>query len=155
MTSPTELDDEAFSSIVRFAPLVSIDLIVRDSDRKVLVGVRNNEPAKNFYFVPGGRVRKDETLETAFARIVAAETGFDADFKHARFLGVYQHMYPSNRFGDPGYGTHYVVLAYELNLSRRPAVVLDSQHRTAKWMDEAELRAAPDVHPNTKAYFEP
>src|SRR5712691_12552854 len=101
MDSPRALDDQEFATIVRLAPLVSIDLIIRDSNRNVLVGVRNNEPAKNFYFVPGGRVRKDETLETAFARIVAAETGFDADFKHARFLGVYQHMYPSNRFGDP------------------------------------------------------
>ena len=154
MDSPNALDDEEFSKIVRLAPLVSIDLIIRDPDRKVLVGVRNNEPAKNFYFVPGGRVRKDETLEAAFVRILAAETGCSVDFKEARFLGVYQHMYPNNRFGHPGYGTHYVILAYELNLSRRPAIVLDAQHLVAEWMDEAELRAAPDVHPNTKAYFE-
>jgi len=154
MNSPNVLNDEEFSKIVRFAPLVSIDLIIRDPDRKVLVGVRNNEPAKNFYFVPGGRVRKDETLEDAFARILTAETGCSVDFNEARFLGVYQHMYPNNRFDHSGYGTHYVVLAYELNLGRRPAIVLDSQHRIAKWADEAELRAAPNVHRYTKAYFE-
>jgi colanic acid biosynthesis protein WcaH len=154
MDSPSALEDGEFSRIVRFAPLVSIDLIIRDSDRNVLVGVRNNEPAKNFYFVPGGRVRKDERLELAFARILAAETGCSIDFKDARFFGVYQHIYPNNRFGDPGYGTHYVVLAYELNLSRRPAIVLDTQHHVAKWMSETQLRAAPDVHPYTKAYFE-
>ena len=119
------------------------------------MGIRNNEPARNFCFVPGGRVRKGETLEAAFARIVAAETGVDADFTHARFLRVYQHMYPNNRFGHSGYGTHYVVLAYELNLPSRPVVALDSQHCAARWMEEAELRAAPDVHPYTKAYFEP
>jgi colanic acid biosynthesis protein WcaH len=154
MNSPNVLNDEEFAKIVRFAPLVSIDLIIRDPDRKVLVGVRNNEPAKNFYFVPGGRIRKDETLEAAFARILTAETGWSVGFNEARFLGVYQHMYPNNRFGHSGYGTHYVVLAYELNLSRRPAIVLDSQHRVAKWMDEAELRAATNVHRYTKAYFE-
>jgi colanic acid biosynthesis protein WcaH len=154
MVSPNVLDDDEFSKVVRFAPLISIDLIVRDPDRKVLVGVRNNEPAKNFYFVPGGRIRKDETLEAAFARILDAEIGCSVDFKEARSLGAYQHMYPNNRFGHPGYGTHYVVLAYELNLSRRPAIVLDGQHSIAKWMDEAELRAAPDVHRYTKAYFE-
>ena len=154
MNSPNVLNDEEFSKIVRFAPLVSIDLIIRDPDRKVLVGVRNNEPAKNFYFVPGGRIRKDETLADAFARILTAETGCSVDFNEARFLGVYQHMYPNNRFDHSGYGTHYVVLAYELNLSRRPAIVLDSQHGIANWMDEAELRAAPNVHRYTKAYFE-
>ena len=154
MVSPDALGDEEFSTIVRFAPLVSIDLIIRDPRRKVLVGIRNNEPAKNFYFVPGGRIRKDETLEAAFARILAAETGCSLDFKQARFVGVYQHMYPNNPFGHPGYGTHYVVLAYELNLSHRPAIALDSQHRTAVWMDEAQLRAAPNVHRYTKAYLD-
>jgi colanic acid biosynthesis protein WcaH len=153
MDSPRALDDEEFSTVVRLAPLVSIDLIIRDSNRNVLVGVRNNEPARNFYFVPGGRVRKAETLEAAFARILADETGCSVDFNEARLLGVYEHIYPNNRFGDPGYGTHYVVVAYELNLGPRPAIVLDAQHRVAKWMGEAELRAAPDVHPNTKAYF--
>lgn len=154
MNSPHLLNEEEFSRIVRFAPLVSIDLIIRDPDRHVLVGLRNNEPAKNFYFVPGGCIRKDETLEAAFVRILAAETGCSADFSEARFFGVYQHMYPNNRFDHSGYGTHYVVLAYELNLSRRPAIVLDSQHRAVRWADEAELRAAPDVHRYTKAYFE-
>jgi len=153
MDSLRVLDDEEFATVVRLAPLVSIDLIIRDGNRNVLVGVRNNEPAKNFYFVPGGRVRKGETLEAAFVRILAAETGCSVAFDEARFLGAYEHIYPNNRFGDPAYGTHYVVLAYELNVNPRPAIVLDGQHRVAKWMAEAELRAAPDVHPYTKAYF--
>ena len=153
MDSPRALADQEFATIVRLAPLVSIDLIIRDDGGNVLVGVRNNEPAKNFYFVPGGRVRKGETLAAAFARILAAETGCSVEFDAARFVGVYQHIYPTNMFGDRGYGTHYVVLAYELNLNPRPAIVLDGQHRIAKWMSEAEVRAAPNVHPNTKAYF--
>jgi hypothetical protein len=48
------ISEDKFSYIVRCAPLPSLDLIIRDSDRRVLVGFRTNEPAKNYYFVPGG-----------------------------------------------------------------------------------------------------
>ena len=147
------ISEDKFSYIVRYAPLPSLDLIIRDSDGRVLVGLRTNEPAKNYYFVPGGVIRKNESIELAFARILRAETGCHASLSDARFLGVFQHLYSTNRFGDPSYGTHYVVLAYELQLARRPVVVLDAQHSASKWMAEADLISASDVHENTKAYF--
>lgn len=153
MKSSDELNDDIFSQTVRFAPLVSIDLIVRDPDRKILVGLRTNEPAKGFYFVPGGRIRKDETIKHAFTRILETEVGCQADFEDARLLGVYEHMYAENRFGHPNYGTHYVVLAYEPLLNQRPTVILDIQHSSYQWLPEAELKASPGVHPYTKAYF--
>jgi colanic acid biosynthesis protein WcaH len=148
------LDDEEFGRVVRSAPLVSIDLIIRDPERNVLVGLRTNEPAKGYYFVPGGRVRKGESLKEALARIAKAETGYQAELEEAVFLGVYEHMYPNNRFGHREYGTHYVVLAYELNFDPRPTVELDSQHSCFRWLNETELRASPGVHPYTKAYLE-
>jgi GDP-mannose mannosyl hydrolase len=153
MTDQFYLSDDEFSNVVRLAPLVSLDLIIRDSERKVLLGLRTNEPAKDYYFVPGGAIRKNEPIEHAFARILETETGCRADHNNARLLGVFQHFYPTNRFGDPSYGTHYVVLAYELKLDKRPTIVLDHQHSMSKWMDEAELLSAKDVHENTKAYF--
>jgi colanic acid biosynthesis protein WcaH len=52
------LNDDTFKTIARNAPLISIDLIIRDASGRVLVGMRTNEPAKGFYFVPGGAIRK-------------------------------------------------------------------------------------------------
>ena len=147
------ISEDKFSYIVRCAPLPSLDLIIRDSVGRVLVGLRTNEPAKNYYFVPGGVIRKNESIELAFARILRAETGCRASLSDARFLGVFQHFYSTNRFGDPSYGTNYVGLAYELQLARRPVIVLDAQHSASKWMAEADLISASDVHENTKAYF--
>jgi 8-oxo-dGTP pyrophosphatase MutT (NUDIX family) len=86
MTRSDVLNEEEFGRIVRCAPLVSIDLIIRDPERKVLLGLRNHEPAKGYYFVPGGRIRKGELLEEAFSRILAAETGCRADFESARSI---------------------------------------------------------------------
>jgi len=147
------LSHEEFTHVARLAPLVSIDIIVRDANRNVLVALRTNEPAKGTYFVPGGCIRKNETVNSAFVRILKTETGCYANFNEARFLGVFQHFYPTSRSGLNGNGTHYIVLAYEVQFSNRPPILLDHQHICYRWMDEAELRSAADVHENTKAYF--
>jgi colanic acid biosynthesis protein WcaH len=147
------LSDAQFADVVRFAPLVSIDLVIRDPDGAVLLGLRTNAPAKGFWFVPGGRIRKNETIRNAFARILEAETGCHAAFESARFLGVFEHLYPDDRYGRASSGTHYVVLGYELRFASRPDIVLDAQHDLHRWMNEAELMAAADVHEYTKAYF--
>ncbi len=147
------LPDDDFAHIVRYAPLVSIDLILKDPQEMVLVGLRMNEPAKGTYFVPGGVIRKDEAIENAFTRILKAEVGLAVPFAQTKFLGVYQHFYATNRFGNPAYGTHYVVLAHELRLAERPKIELDSQHSHIRWMSGAEILAAPNVHENTQAYF--
>lgn len=122
------LSDNEFAQVIRLAPLISIDLIIRDEKSNVLIGLRTNEPAKAVYFVPGGCICKDERIEIAFARILEAETGCRFPFEKARFLGVYQHFYPTNRYGEAGYGTHYIVLAYEVQFYRRPIIELDDQH---------------------------
>ena len=147
------VSDDDFTQVVRLAPLVSIDLIIRDPNQDVLVALRTNEPAKGFYFVPGGRIRKDETIQAAFVRVLQAETGCRMSFDHAQFRGVFQHFYSNNRYRLDGFGTHYVVLAYELRLDYRPFITLDGQHSEHRWMSEAELRAATDVHHNTKMFF--
>src|SRR4051794_41167699 len=110
MSSSPSLKEDDFAHVVRNAPLISIDLVLRDPERNVLVGLRTNEPAKGFYFVPGGVIRKNETIKDAFERILLAETGCRALLSDARFIGVFEHFYEVSRFGD--YGTHYVVLSY-------------------------------------------
>ena len=156
-----------FAQVVRLTPLVSIDLILRDSEGKVLVGLRTNEPAKGLWFVPGGRIEKDERLADVTARfegprpvfvddkarILSVETGLSLPMTQSRLLGVYEHLYDANRFEAPGYGTHYVVIARELRLDRRPDIKTDDQHSAMRWMRPDEILAAPDVHENTKAYF--
>src|SRR3974390_1882544 len=148
MMRPRFLNKDEFAQVVRNAPLVSIDLIIRNRDHCVLVGLRTNEPAKGKWFVPGGVVRKYERLADAFARIVEAEIGLEASIGDAKFVGVYEHLYDSNVFEEEGFGTHYVVLAYELNLDHQPPLVVDRQHSGFRWMTPTELILSPDVHQN-------
>jgi colanic acid biosynthesis protein WcaH len=152
-SSPQPLNERDLATVIRLAPLVSIDLIVRDRAGRVLLGLRNNEPAKGSYFVPGGRILKNERLRDAFARILTNETNIDAAYERTTFLGVYEHFYANNRFGEPDLGTHYVVIAFEVRPPDVSAVRIDDQHSDYRWMHEHELLASDRVHANTKAYF--
>ena len=150
---PAFLPHDELRKVVRLAPLVAIDLIIRNGKDEVLLGLRNNEPARGSYFVPGGMILKNERLRDAFARLLRTETNVTAAIEDARLLGVYEHFYANNRFGDAGYGTHYVVLGYELKIDDAASIRPDDQHREMRWWTEAKLLASPDVHANAKAYF--
>jgi colanic acid biosynthesis protein WcaH len=147
------LEPEDFDSVVRLTPLVAIDLVVRSPDGRLLVGRRNNEPAKGWYFVPGGRITKNETLAAAFKRISLAELGVEKRIEEARFLGIYEHIYATNNHELAGFGTHYVVLAHELTSPIHDLPLPMDQHGEFAWLTEVELLLCPEVHANTKAYF--
>lgn len=160
MSTNTRLEEDHFLKVISGAPLVSIDLVVRNSQEQVLLGLRTNPPAKGMWFVPGGRVRKNERLEQAFDRIIATELGPDLtqalSFKDAVFLGVYQHFYPDNALQAPNVSTHYVALGYELMVTAGEIFSADlaDQHSQQKWWSVDEMLAASDVHFNTKAYID-
>ncbi len=146
------LDRADFLHLVRTGPLVSIDLVARDAEGRVLVGWRVNRPARDAWFVPGGRIYKDERLGDAFERVTAAELGRARDLSDARALGVFEHLYDDNGLDEPGVSTHYVVLAYELRAD--DVAPPDAQHSAYRWMTVQELLSDPAVHANTRAYFE-
>jgi colanic acid biosynthesis protein WcaH len=147
----TEID---FLDVVRLTPLVAFDLIVSDSEGRVLLGRRRNRPARGTWFVPGGRILKDETLDAAFARIAEAELGLSQLARSAaRFEGVFEHHYSDNFAGEPDVSTHYIVLAYSLTLTDNSPLGRPEQHSEYVWLAPSELLARADVHDNTKAYF--
>ncbi|HWO42175.1 MAG TPA: GDP-mannose mannosyl hydrolase [Candidatus Eisenbacteria bacterium] len=147
-----ELDQASFLQIVRLAPLVSIDIIVRNDKGEVLLGLRKNAPARGMWFVPGGRIYKNERLSDAFARLARSELKITADIRETRFVGVFEHFYDENPAGDPAFGTHYIVLAHSINLGLRESDLPLDQHAKYRWLTEAAILQATDVHPHVKAY---
>jgi colanic acid biosynthesis protein WcaH len=147
------LSHSDLNTVIRLAPLVSIDLIVRDATDRVLLGLRNNEPAKGYFFVPGGIILKDEPLSEAFARIIKKEINYPGTLKQAKLKGAFDHFYETNRAGEPGYGTRYVALAHEVRLQDTSCVAPDTQHSEYGWWTEPDLLNSNRVHENTKLYF--
>ncbi len=59
------LSTNEFADAVRKVPIVAVDFVVENSAGKILLGKRNDNPAKGRYFTFGGAILKDETLEKA------------------------------------------------------------------------------------------
>jgi len=147
------LPQETFLEVVRNAPLISIDLVLRDSSKRVLLGRRNNNPARGSWFVPGGVIYKGETIDQALRRVFETELGQPLEKETIRFMGVYEHFYDENFAGIPGISTHYVTLAYEIRVENVSGLHPDSQHESLRWMEIPALLSSEDVHENTKTYF--
>jgi colanic acid biosynthesis protein WcaH len=147
------LSKDVFATVVANAPLVAIDLIVQNPQGAVLLGLRNNPPAKGYWFVPGGRIRKGESLDTAFARIAQDELGLPARRSEHSPAGVYEHFYDVNFNGAARASTHYVVLAYQIRIEPESVQPPHDQHSRFQWMQPDRILQHPDVHSYTKAYF--
>lgn len=146
------LEADAFRSIVASTPLVSIDLIVRNQRGEILLGQRLNRPAQGCWFVPGGRIYKNENLDAAFRRLTETELGQAFNRDGATLLGIFEHFYSDSVFGDTP-DTHYVVVAYALELSPECELQPPSvQHDCYRWWSKQELLASQYVHAHTKAY---
>lgn len=148
------LSSDTFKTIVQNAPLISIDLVVKNIEGEILLGRRINKPAKDYWFVPGGRIFKNETLQDAFQRIVVEELGNEVNLslKNARFLGIFEHFYSDSMFGNI-VSTHYLVLGYELNVGVAIDQLPLAQHEAFRWVNTNTLINDQKVHPYTKAYF--
>jgi colanic acid biosynthesis protein WcaH len=147
------LNDTRFLEVVEATPLVAVDLIIKNADGEVLLGKRRNRPAKGFWFVPGGRIRKNERISEAIARVSGSELGIDVQREEATLLGVFEHLYADNFLGIDGVDTHYVVLAFQFDLEDCPPVKPDDQHLEMRWWRMEELLQSPGVHQNTKDHF--
>ena len=148
----TRLEFPLFKTIVANTPLISIDFIITNSEGKALLGQRQNRPAQNFWFVPGGRIFKDESFENAFKRISLEELGKEVILSESTFLGVYEHFYDDN-FSEDNFSTHYVVHGYSLNFESHELHLPTIQHNAYQWFDIDNLLADASVHQYTKNYF--
>ena len=125
------LRQEDFATVVRSTPLVSLDFIVENSRGEFLLGKRTNRPAQGYWFVPGGRVQKDETLEAAFERLTMAELGLRLPITAGQFYGVWQHFYDDN-FSGTDFTTHYVVLGFRFRVSEEERKIIDDKVAASK-----------------------
>ncbi len=149
------LTEERFLGVVDAAPLVAMDLVVLRGGSHILLGQRTNRPAQGWWFVPGGRIRKNETMQAALARVATQELGLDlADLAEPPVhLGAFEHFYDDCFAGEVGVSTHYVVMGNLLHLpSGTDLVAADGQHTSLRWWSLDEALASGAVHHFTKDY---
>ena len=82
-------------------PELAVGAIVFDAEGRVLLVRRGNPPAQGRWTIPGGRVERGETLETAVLRELETETGLSG--RLGPLAEVFEYI--DARF-------HYVILDY-------------------------------------------
>ncbi|TKX86695.1 NUDIX domain-containing protein [Halorubrum sp. SS5] len=125
MADTDPIPDEEWKSIVANVPLVSVDLVI-EHDGGVLLGKRENEPAKGEWFVPGGTVFKNEPRTDAVHRVATEELGEAVVIDDC--LGTYEHFYETADVDGVG-SKHYLATAYRCYFERDdPEIAGDDQH---------------------------
>ena len=90
------LPKEDYRKIVDTMPILCMDCIVVHEGKYLLVK-RKNKPLKGVYWLPGGRVLKNETLEQAAIRKMKEEIGVDV--KIIKLAGFHEFLYEENELG--------------------------------------------------------
>ena len=142
------LDNQTFRTVVSSTPLISIDILVKRGNA-ILLGKRVNNPAQGYLFSVGGRVHKNEKINSAIIRIAKNELNIDLK-SMPRFIGVFEHFYDVSIYQDVS--THYVNLAYEIEIKEELNLPTE-QHNEYQWLTIAELLKSEQVHRYVKDYF--
>ncbi len=131
------INDSEWKICVQNVPIYAIDLIIYFNDHKLLMGKRINNPAKNYYFVPGGRILKNESRKDAFKRITKNEIGKSIPMNKSKFLGIYEHFYSNSKWEQTNISTHYIVEARYVGFDKHNQNFfnLSSQHSSFELID--------------------
>lgn len=115
--------EDEWAGVVANSPLVSVDLVVKQ-DNGVLLGLRENEPAKGEWFVPGGCVLKNERLTEAVRRVADMELGCEVEICNR--LGTFEHFYDTSEVEGVD-SKHYVANGFVVE-PLQPVDIADNQH---------------------------
>jgi colanic acid biosynthesis protein WcaH len=140
---------EKFKIVIEYAPLISIDIIVKYKE-KILLGKRVNKPAFGYYFTTGGIIRKNESFQEAQVRIVQDELGIELE-QDLILIGIFEHFYEDGIFDN--ISTHYVNHGYLLELNKELKSLPNEQHSEYKWFTIDEVMKSDQVHKYVKDYF--
>jgi|TARA_Y100001937_G_C6907416_1_gene236065 colanic acid biosynthesis protein WcaH len=123
---PQNLYDKIIDSI----PIVCVDGII-ENDSGVLLLLRDNEPEKNKWWFPGGRLLKGEKLEEAIIRKVKEETGLICEV--IEMLDITQTNFKTGPSNIP---VHTINVCFTLKI-KNGKLSLNNEHKKWGWFKEA------------------
>jgi colanic acid biosynthesis protein WcaH len=100
------IDRDSYYSFLKLMPVICVEVIIK-ANEKVLLIKRNQEPCKNQWCFPGGRLYKNESLEAAAIRMVRVETG--VEINAAKLLLINEITFPK---GQNGGQIHNLIFTY-------------------------------------------
>ena len=131
------IDDYLYNKIIDVLPILCVDGFIVDDD-KILLLKRNNYPAINEWWVPGGRVVKNELLCDSIIRKVKEETGLDVEILNQ--IGITETIFETK---------HTVNVCFSLRVkSDNINITINSEHSEYKWfkMDSLPININSELY---------
>lgn len=125
------IEEALYREIVANMPIPCVDIVV-SSPGKYIMALRRNEPARDQWWFPGGRILKGETFHAAAIRLARQELGIEVEVSGV--YGAYELFFKATTFeGVPAHAIAVAVLVNPVGCivgsdEFVKMVKLDSQH---------------------------
>lgn len=131
-----KIPNDEYKKILENIPICCVDLIIKGK-KGVLLVLRADEPLKNFWWIPGGRIYKGEKIENAVIRKAYEETGLKV--KIEKNMGTYETILGKDCFKNLKIGIHTINITFLVKpISEESEVKLDNTSLKFKWIDKIE-----------------
>ncbi|MEM2936027.1 MAG: NUDIX hydrolase [Candidatus Bathyarchaeia archaeon] len=118
------IEENLYLKIREVMPIPTVDAVVTYKV-KFLVLVKKKSPVKDLWWVPGGRVKRGESLEEAVLRKLREETGLEG--RIVRRGGVVNQVFPE---------IHTISVFFHVEVED-DNVKLNEEHRAYKWFSKS------------------
>lgn len=137
------LSKDLYTKILEHVPICAVDFVLVHQG-KVLLALRKDEPAKGQWWIPGGRVLKNETLVDAVKRKAKQEAGVEVDV--IRKIGCYEVMFAEAPFPEVKTGVHYLAVCFVVVPQDKNIIItLDKTQERHRWIRNLESELHPYV----------
>jgi len=146
------ISKELYTQILDKMPICCIDFVLVH-EGKVLLVYRTQEPAKDQWWIPGGRVFKGEKLEETVKRKAKEELGIEVEVVSK--IGVYEYFSDKNPFEEIETGVHSIPVCFvvkpvsgseeEIGIIENIGIKLDETSSRYRWINHIEEGLDPYV----------
>jgi len=133
------IPDEDYEKILDIMPICCVDVVVVNEGKYLLVK-RNNEPAKKRWWIPGGRLFKNESIQDCALRKAKEEAGLECTY--IKTLGLYETIFERGRYDKPVHSVNVVCLLESKGVNE---VQLDKNHLEFIWNEKIDESLNKDI----------
>ncbi len=126
------ISDDIYEIFKKSLPIPCVDLIIKNSVDDILILKRQNEPAKNQWWFPGGRILFGETRNDAVKRKIKQECGISGTIMAE--LGTFDLFLSFHSFGEGKILSHGISTFFLIKADS-DLIQLDNQSSEYQWCD--------------------
>jgi ADP-ribose pyrophosphatase YjhB (NUDIX family) len=130
------INKKLYSKVVKSLPIACVDILIKNNDNELLLVKRQNNPKKNCWWLPGGRVKHGEKREAAAKRKANEECGLKIN--QLINLGTFEIFFKNHN-------AHSITTVYSAKTIGEKHVQLDKQGIKFCWVSNTaiELKKSP------------